>query len=75
MSGKHKCVEYYLNTIELEYSNIENVTLQEVMLNTSVRYYEDKNNRGLFYLLYHLDEVQENIHQWSNRILLGPHEE
>ena len=28
MSGKHKCVENYLNAIELEYKSIDNIVLQ-----------------------------------------------
>ena len=28
--GKHKCVENYLNAIELEYKTVDNITLQEI---------------------------------------------
>ena len=40
MLSKYKCVENYLNTIELEYKTIDNITLQEVRMNLSVRYHE-----------------------------------
>ena len=28
--GKHKCIENYLDAIDLEYKNIDNITLQEI---------------------------------------------
>ena len=28
--GKHKCVENYLSVIDLEYKNVDNITLQEI---------------------------------------------
>ena len=75
MSGKHKCVENYLNAIDLEYGVIDNISLQEVRMNTSVRYHEGKDKRGELYPMHPLDEVQENINQWTKRILLGPDED
>ena len=74
MSGKHKCVENYLNAIELEYKSIDNIALQEIRMNISVRYNADKDKTGHIFPLHPLDEVQENINQWTKRILLGPGE-
>ena len=74
MSGKHKCVENYLNAIELEYKAIDNIALQEVRMNISVRYHANKDKNGHIFPLHPLDEVQENINQWTKRILLGPDE-
>ena len=74
LSGKHKCVENYLNAIELEYRNIDNISLQEVRMNISVRYHEGNDAKGNAYPLHPLDEVQENVNQWTKRILLGPEE-
>ena len=74
MSGKHKCVENYLNAIELEYKTINNTALQEIRMNISVRYHEGKDKAGNPFPLHPLDEVQENINQWTKRILMGPDE-
>ena len=74
LSGKHKCVENYLNAIELEYQNIDNISLQEVRMNISVRYHEGNDVKGNAFPLHPLDEVQENVNQWTKRILLGPDE-
>ena len=74
MSGKHKCVENYLNAIELEYKSIDNIALQEIRMNISVRYHADIDKTGHIFPLHPLDEVQENINQWTKRILLGPGE-
>ena len=41
--GKHKCVENYLNAIDLEYKTVDNVTLQEIRMNVSCRYHEGKD--------------------------------
>ena len=74
MSGKHKCVENYLNAIELEYKTIDNVALQEIRMNISVRYHEGEDKSGFEYPMHPLDEVQENINQWTKRLLMGPEE-
>ena len=74
MSGKHKCVENYLNAIELEYKAIDNIALQEIRMNISVRYHANKDKSGYLFPLHPLDEVQENINQWTKRILLGSDE-
>ena len=74
MSGKHKCVENYLNAIELEYKAIDNIALQEIRMNISVHYHANKDKSGYMFPLHPLDEVQENINQWTKRILLGPDE-
>lgn len=63
MFGKYKCVENYLNTIELEYKTYDNIPLQEIRMNISVRYHADKDKTGHIFPLYPLDEVQENINQ------------
>jgi len=54
ISGKHKCVENYLNAIDLEYSIIDNIGLQEVRMNISVRYHEGKDKRGKLYPMHPL---------------------
>ena len=74
MSAKHKCVENYLNAIELEYKTIDNITLQEVRMNISVRYHEGTDKSGFVFPMHPLDEMQENINQWTKKILLGPDE-
>ena len=74
MSGKHKCVENYLNAIELEYKKIDNVALQEIRMNLSMRYHEGNDEYGFTYPMHPLDEVQENINQWTKRLLMGPDE-
>ena len=70
----HKCVENYLNDIELEYKTIDNILLQDVCMNISVRYHEGSDTKGNAYPMYPLDEFQENINQCTNNILLGPDE-
>lgn len=57
MSGKHECVENYLNAIELEYSTIDNISYQEIRMNISVRYHDGKDKRGENCHMHHLDEV------------------
>ena len=57
MSVKHTCVESYLNAIELEYNTIDNIMLQEVRINISVRYHEGNNKAGFVYLMHPLDEL------------------
>ena len=74
MSGKHKCVKNYLNAIELEYKEVDNIILQEVRMNISVRYHANKDKLCHIFPLHALGEVQENINQWTKRILLGPDE-
>ena len=74
MSGKHKCVENYLNEIELEYKTIDSITLQEVRMNISVHYYEGTDKSGFVFPMHPLDEIQENVNQWTKKILLGPDE-
>ena len=74
LSSKYKCVESYLNAIELEYQNIDNKSLQEARMNISVRYHEGFDVNGNMSHLHPLDEVQENINQWTKQILLGPDE-
>ena len=61
----------YLNAIDLEYSIIDNISLQEVRMNISVRYHEGKDKRGEPYPMHPLDEVQENINQWMKRFFWG----
>ena len=61
ISGKHKCVENYLNAIKLEYKTIDNTALQEIHMNISVRYYEGNDKTGYVFPLHPLGEVQENI--------------
>ena len=72
--GKHKCVENCLDAIDLEYKNIDNITLQEIRMNISCRYHEGLDRNGNAFPLHPLDEVQENINCWTKRILLGPDE-
>ena len=74
LSGKHKCVENYLNAIQLEYKTIDNVALQEIRMNISVRYHEGNDKTGGASPMHPLDEVQENINQWTKRLLMGPDE-
>ena len=59
MSWKHKYVENCLNAIELEYTAIDNIILQEVRMNISVRYHADKDKKGHIFPLHLLDEYQE----------------
>ena len=61
MSGMHKCVENYLNVIDLEYSIIDNIGLQEVQMNISVRYHEEKDKRGEIYHIHPLVDVLLNF--------------
>ena len=68
---KHKCVENYLDAIDLEYKNIDNITLQEIRMNVSCRYHEGVDRNGNVFPLHPLDEVQENNNCWTKRILLG----
>ena len=72
--GKHKCVENYLNAIDLEYKKIDNVTLQEIRMNISCRYHTGCDKRGYIFPMHPLDEVQENVNLWTKRILLGSDE-
>ena len=75
LSGKHKCVENYLNTIELEYKTIDNVALQEVHMNISVRYHEGQDKYDNDFPLHPLDEMQENVNQWTKKLLMSSDEE
>ena len=70
--GKHKCVENYLDAIDLEYKNIDNITLQEIKMNISCRYHEGVDRNGNTLTLQPIDKVKENINCWTKRILLGP---
>ena len=72
--GKYKCVENYLNAIDLEYKTVDNITLQEIRMNVSCRYHEGNDRYGNRYPLHPLDEVQENVNLWTKKILLGPDE-
>ena len=69
--GKHKCVENYLNAIDLEYKKIDNITLQEIRMNISCRYHTGCDKRGKQFPMHPLDEVQKNVNLWTKRILLG----
>ena len=64
--GKHKCVENYLNAIDLEYKQIDNTTLQEIRMNISCRYHTGCDKRGYSFPMHPLDEVQENVNLWTN---------
>ena len=57
MLGKYKHVENYLNAIELEYTTIDNISLQEVRMNKSMWYHEGSDTEGNTYPLYPLDKV------------------
>ena len=72
--GKHKCVENYLNSIDLEYKKVDNITLQEIRMNISCRYHIGCDKRGMPFPMHPLDEVQENVNLWTKRILLGSDE-
>ena len=72
--GKYKCVEKYLNAIDLEYKKIDNITLQEIRMNISCRYHTGCGKRGYSFPMHPLDEVQENVNLWTKRILLGSDE-
>ena len=72
--GKHKCVENYLNAIDLEYKQIDNITLQEIRMNISCRYHTGCDKREYSFPMHPLDEVQENVNLWTKRILLGSDE-
>ena len=74
MSGKQKCAENYLNSIELEYKAIDSITLQEVRMNINIRYHANKDKLGHILSFHPLDEVQGNINQWMKRVLFGPDE-
>ena len=43
-------------------------------MNISVHYHANKDKSGYLFPLHPLDEVQENINQWTKRILLGSDE-
>ena len=72
MSGKYKCVENYLNAIELKYKIINNITLQEFCMNISVHYHEENDKAGSAYPMHPLDEVQGHINKWTNTLLMRP---
>lgn len=65
LSGKHTCVDTYLHAIELEFKNIDNISLQEV-------YHKGKDTCDNSSPLHPLDKVQESIKQEIKRILLVP---
>ena len=72
--GKHKCVENYLDVIDLKYINVHNKSLQEIRMNISCRYHEGYNRKVHVYPLHPLNEVQENINCWTKLILIGLNE-
>ena len=72
MPGKYKCVDNYLNAIELEYKTTDNISSQEERMNISVRYHEAIDKEWNSFPLHLLDKIQVNINQWTKRILLGP---
>ena len=72
LSGKHKCVENYLTSMETEVKKVTNKTLQEIRMNISCRYHAGCDSRGHPYPQHPLDEVQENVNLWTKKILLGP---
>ena len=74
LSGKHKCVENYLTGMETEYQEISNTTLQEIRMNISCRYHAGCDSKENQFPQHPLDEVQENVNAWTERILLGPDE-
>ena len=59
--GKYKCVENYVVAIDLKYTNIDNITLQDIRMNISCKYHEVVDRNDNAFPLHPLDEVQENI--------------
>ena len=59
--GKHKCVKNYLNAVDLEYNNIDIISLQEVRTNICCQYYKSTDSNSNMYSLHPLDKVKENI--------------
>ena len=43
-------------------------------MNISVRYHGGTDKNGFVFHMHPLDEMQENINQWTKKILLGPDE-
>ena len=48
------------------------VTLQQIMCNSSLRYYSGSNKRGEVFSLRVMDKGMENVNMWTKGLLLRP---